>query len=71
VPAFRVRTRDGKELTVQASRFRTDTLHAYLEIRNSGSWTSVARFPREEVERVQRRLDEPDGRCTWITELSR
>ncbi|HEX4817335.1 MAG TPA: hypothetical protein VFV66_31725 [Nonomuraea sp.] len=66
-----MRTRDGNELTVQANRLRTDTLHAYLEVKKSGTWMSVARFAREEVDCVQRRLDEPDGRCTWITELSR
>jgi hypothetical protein len=71
VPTFLVRTRDGKEHTMHASRLRTDALHAYLEVRSGQSWRPVAEFRLEAVRHVQRRLDEPDGSCTWITELTR
>jgi len=71
VPTFRVRTRDGQERSLQALRIRSDVTRVYLENRTAGHWDPVEVFPLSAIETVQRRLDEPDGRCTWITERIR
>lgn len=71
MPTFRVRTRDGQEQSLQALRIRSDATRIYLEKRTIGHWDPVGVFPLKSVETVQRRLDEPDGRGTWITERIR
>ncbi|TMR97177.1 hypothetical protein [Nonomuraea basaltis] len=69
MPTFRIHTSDGEEQTLQAARLRTDATSAYWETRSLGRWSTVMSLPLQRVARVQRRLNEPDGRCTWITEL--
>lgn len=71
MPTFRIRTRDGREQTLQAARLRTDAVSAYWETRSSGTWSVVFRLPLQQVEHVQRGLSEPDGSWTWITEWTR
>ncbi|WP_246062319.1 hypothetical protein [Haloactinospora alba] len=54
--------------TVQALRARADTQTLYLESRSAGLWKSELDLPLDQVQRVQRRFTENDGRWTWLTE---
>lgn len=68
MPTYRVRTSDGELRTVQALRLCTDVHHLRLERREAGAWQTVLEMPLRTVEQVQRRLNEPNGNWTWITE---
>lgn len=68
MPTYRVQTHSGDVHTIQALRVRADTHTLYLESRAAGLWKSELNLPLDQVERVQRRFTENDGRWTWLTE---
>nr|WP_017616762.1 hypothetical protein [Nocardiopsis gilva] len=59
---------DGSLRTEQALRVRTDTDNLYLEQRSSGDWNPVFDSPLADIEQVQRRYTENNGRWVWVTE---
>lgn len=65
---YRIQLRDGSSHTLRAVRMRTDARSLYLEERTAGTWTEVFSNPITEVERVQRRFTENDGKWTWLNE---
>lgn len=65
MPTFRVRKQDGTEQTVQALRVVTDVVEVMFEERNAGEWQPILCVPAAEVDRVQQRLNQPDGSWLW------
>ncbi|WP_344106735.1 hypothetical protein [Nocardiopsis rhodophaea] len=59
---------DGSLHTEQALRVRTDNDNLYLEHRSSGDWSPVFGSPLADIEQVQRRYTEYNGRWVWVTE---
>ncbi|TDE26508.1 hypothetical protein [Actinomadura sp. 6K520] len=68
MPTYRIQPQRGDPQTVQALRLRTDDEHVYFEDRVQGHWRPILRLPLDEVERVQRRLNEDNGSWIWVTE---
>ncbi|CAM4052676.1 hypothetical protein GCM10009799_30120 [Nocardiopsis rhodophaea] len=65
---YRVRMTDGTLRTEQALRVRTDAHNLYLEDRAAGAWRPVLDVRLDQVDQIQRRFTENDGRWVWLTE---
>jgi hypothetical protein len=68
MPTFRLRKTDGTVETVQAIRLRADDETLHLEKRAAGLWQPALSVPLHEVERIQRRMNEPNGNWAWRNE---
>lgn len=68
MPTFRLRKTDGSVETVQATRLRTDAENLLLQRRAAGMWQTALSVRLDEVERVQRRMNEPNGNWAWRNE---
>lgn len=68
MPTYRIQPLEGDPRTVQALRLRTDDEHIHFENRVQGNWQPVLELNLDEVEKVQRRLNENNGSWIWVTE---
>jgi hypothetical protein len=68
MPTYRIQPRKGAPQTVQALRLRSDGEQVYFEDRVQGHWQPVLELRLDEVEQVQRRLNEANGAWIWVTE---
>jgi hypothetical protein len=66
MPTYRVHDRDMGDRTVQAVRVITDGAEVCFENQIAGRWQSALALPAERVLRLQRRVNEHDGRWRWI-----
>jgi hypothetical protein len=68
MPTYRIQPREGATQTVRALRLRTDGEQVYFEDRVQGEWQPVLELQLDEVDHVQRRLNEANGAWIWVTE---
>ncbi|ROO63126.1 hypothetical protein EDC02_5143 [Micromonospora sp. Llam0] len=65
MPTYRLWQQDGQDQLVQATRVVSDGTYVYFEKQVGQQWQDVLTVPTEQVERVQRRVNEPSG-WRWI-----
>lgn len=68
MPTYRIQPQEGAPQTVRALRLRTDDEQIYFEDRVKGDWQPVLELRLDDVEQVQRRLNETNGAWIWVTE---
>ncbi|WP_046472508.1 hypothetical protein [Allosalinactinospora lopnorensis] len=65
---YRIQTTDGAQRTQRAQLMRTDANTLHFDDRIGGAWHTVLTLPLTEVDHVQRRFTENDGKWVWLTE---
>ena len=68
MPHYRVKTTDGSLTTVQAHRVVMRDGETTFERRTKDSWRQQLSLSNHDIETVQRRVSEIDGRWTWVLE---
>lgn len=66
MPIYRLRSRDGTQRQIQATRVVTDGVRVCFETWARGAWQSVAIVPVEQIRALQRRVNELNGTWGWI-----